>query len=135
MVFGKAGIHLPTGYRVYNQNLITNENALVDIYRAADIFVLPSLEDNLPNTIMESLSCGTPVVAFNTGGIPEMIDHMQNGYLAEYKNMDDLVRGILWIKGHSIEELAKSSRNKVLNNYHPEKISNAYKKLYLSLLK
>jgi glycosyltransferase involved in cell wall biosynthesis len=135
MVFGKAGAHLPTGYQVYNQNLVSSENMLADIYRAADVFVLPSLEDNLPNTIMESLSCGTPVVAFNSGGIPEMIDHMQNGYLAEYKNTDELVKGILWIKGQAREELASSSRNKVLNNYHPEKISNAYKKLYLSLIK
>lgn len=135
MVFGKASSHLPSGYRVYNQNKVNSENILVDIYRAADVFVLPSLEDNLPNTIMESLACGTPVVAFNSGGIPEMIDHLQNGYLAEYKNTDDLVNGILWIKRQSFEKLAIASRNKVLANYHPEKIANAYKELYLSVIK
>jgi glycosyltransferase involved in cell wall biosynthesis len=135
MVFGKSGAHMPGGYRVYDQNLVSNESDLVNIYRAADVFVLPSLEDNLPNTIMESFACGTPVVAFNSGGIPEMIDHRQNGYLAQYKNTDDLVKGILWIKGLSHEELGKSGREKVLNKYHPEKISQAYKELYLSLKK
>jgi glycosyltransferase involved in cell wall biosynthesis len=133
MVFGKSGNQLPEGYHVYNQNIVSSESALAKIYRAADVFVLPSLEDNLPNIIMESLACGTPVVAFNSGGIPEMIDHLQNGYLAEFKNTDDLVKGILWIKNHQGEDLSNSSRNKVLNNYHPEIISAAYSKLYLSL--
>jgi glycosyltransferase involved in cell wall biosynthesis len=134
LVFGKASLQLPEGFHVYDMNLVSNERELVDIYRAADIFVLPSLEDNLPNTIMESLACGTPVVAFNSGGIPEMIDHMLNGFLAEYKNTDDLLKGILWVKSQPGEDLAKSARQKVLDNYEPEKISNAYKEIYLSLL-
>src|SRR5699024_6324501 len=54
------------------------------LYNAADLFVSPSLQDNLPNTIMESMSCGTPCIGFNTGGIPQMIDHQINGYVSEY---------------------------------------------------
>ena len=64
------------------------------VYNAADIFIVPSLADNQPTIIQESLSCGTPVVAFNTGGIPDMIVHKENGYLAAYKNAADLVEGI-----------------------------------------
>jgi glycosyltransferase involved in cell wall biosynthesis len=135
MVFGKAGDILPNGYKVHNQNLVGNENMLPDIYRAADVFVLPSLEDNLPNTIMESLACGTPVVAFNSGGIPEMIDHMHDGYLASNGDTDELTKGILWIKGQAAEGLAISCRNKVLDKFHPEKVSFAYKNLYQSLIK
>ncbi len=134
LVFGKSSLQLPEGFHVYDRNLVSNEGELVDIYQAADVFVLPSLEDNLPNTIMESLACGTPVVAFNSGGIPEMIDHKQNGYLAEYRNPDDLLKGILWVKNQSGEVLSKSARQKVLDNYHPEKVSNAYREVYLSLL-
>ena len=52
------------------------------MYNAADLFVLPSLEDNLPNTIMEAMACGVPCVGFKSGGIPEMIDHRKNGYVA-----------------------------------------------------
>ncbi|MEJ8801479.1 glycosyltransferase [Pontibacter sp. H249] len=64
------------------------------LYNAADVFVAPSLADNLPTTVMESLSCGTPVVGFAVGGIPDMISHKQNGYLAAYKDAEDLAIGI-----------------------------------------
>lgn len=64
------------------------------VYNAADVFVAPSLADNLPTTIVESMCCGTPVVGFNVGGIPDMIKHKENGYLAHYKDADDLAKGI-----------------------------------------
>lgn len=63
-------------------------------YNAADVFVVPSLADNQPTTIAESLSCCTPVVGFDVGGIPDMIKHKENGYLAKYKNAEDLAEGI-----------------------------------------
>lgn len=64
------------------------------VYNAADVFVTPSLADNLPTTILESLSCSTPVVGFNVGGIPDMIRHKENGYIADYKDAKDLANGI-----------------------------------------
>ena len=70
---------------------------MISAYACADMFVIPSLEDNLPNTIMESMACGTPCVGFETGGIPEMIDHLKNGYVAKYKDTNDLAVGIKWI--------------------------------------
>ena len=73
---------------------LTSEYATNLMYNAADIFVAPSLADNLPYTILESEYCGTPVVAFNTGGIPDLIDHKQNGYLANYEDSEDLAEGI-----------------------------------------
>ena len=73
---------------------VDNEYATSVIYNAADVFVTPSLADNLPYTILESLSCGTPVVAFDVGGIPELINHKSNGYLAKYKDANDLASGI-----------------------------------------
>ncbi|MBC7440457.1 MAG: glycosyltransferase, partial [Flavobacterium sp.] len=60
-------------------SIVNDEQKLVEIYNLADVFVLPSLEDNLPNMVMEALSCAIPVVAFDQGGIPEMLDHQQNG--------------------------------------------------------
>jgi glycosyltransferase involved in cell wall biosynthesis len=77
--------------------LVLNLKELVTAYSASDMYVLPSLEDNLSNTVLESLSCQLPVVAFNTGGIPEMIQHKTNGYLAEYKSSLSLAEGINWI--------------------------------------
>ena len=61
-------------FKVYSTGYVSDEPRMADLYRAADLFVTPSLEENLPNTLMESLACGTPCVGFEVGGIPEMID-------------------------------------------------------------
>jgi len=66
-------------------------------YSAPDVFVTSSIQDNLPNIVMESLFCETPVAGFNIGGIPDVIDHKINGYLAEYKSSQFLAEGIKWI--------------------------------------
>jgi glycosyltransferase involved in cell wall biosynthesis len=73
---------------------LQDTQAAATVYSAADVFVVSSLADNLPTTIQESLSCGTPVVGFNKGGIPDMIKHKTNGYLAEYLQSDDIADGI-----------------------------------------
>ncbi len=67
------------------------------LYAAADVTVVPSLQENLSNMIMESLACGTPVVAFDTGGNPDMIEHRANGYLARPRESADLATGIGWV--------------------------------------
>lgn len=64
------------------------------VYNTADVLVAPSVADNLPFTVMESLACGTPVSAFEIGGIPDMIQHKKNGYLARYRDAKDLAEGI-----------------------------------------
>jgi len=63
-------------------------------YAAADVFVLPTLADNLPLTLLDSLACGTPVVAFDVGGVSDAVRHMQTGYLARLRDVDDLAQGI-----------------------------------------
>lgn len=62
---------------------ISDEQTMVELYNAADVFIIPSIEDNLPNTVSESLLCGTPVVGLKVGGIQEMVKDGINGYLAE----------------------------------------------------
>jgi glycosyltransferase involved in cell wall biosynthesis len=117
-------------------NLISSQQELAEIYSLADVFVLPSVEDNLPNTVMEALSCETPVVAFNTGGMPEMIDHQQNGYLAEFQSAIDLAKGIHHILyTANAGELAANARNKVLNTFNNQKVAGQYAELYHSILK
>ena len=68
---------------VYPLGYVSQENMLINIYNCADVFVIPSLEDNLPNTIMEAMACGVPCVGFRVGGIPEMINHQLNGYVSK----------------------------------------------------
>jgi glycosyltransferase involved in cell wall biosynthesis len=108
---------------------------IVKIYNAADVFVIPSIEENLPNTIMEALSCGIPSVGFKTGGIPEMIDHKRNGYLAEYKNPDDLAKGISWVLHESdYDTTSENARKKVLENYDQEVVAKKYIEMYRSII-
>ena len=123
-------------FKVNSFGRITNEEVLVACYNAADIFIAPSLEDNLPNTVMESLSCGVPVAAFNIGGMPDMIEHKKNGYLAEPYSIGDLVEGIYrLISDKSInEELRKAARTKTIDNFSFEIIGNKYKTFYEKLL-
>jgi glycosyltransferase involved in cell wall biosynthesis len=84
---------------------------------------------------MESLSCGTPVVAFNIGGNIDMIEHKKNGYLAKEKDNWDLAKGIEWCLAHNADgSMSKNAREKVMNNYTIEIVSEQYKKLYESLL-
>ena len=106
-------------------------------YNAADIYVLTSIADNLPNTVIESLSCGTPVVGFNVGGVSDMILHKKNGYLARYRSSEDIARGIKWILEDKkrLKKLSENAREKVLKNYTYGIIGTKYLNLYESLLK
>lgn len=114
---------------------VSDEKVIINYFSASNIFITPSLDENLPNTIMESLSCGTPVVAFKTGGIPDLIDHKINGYLADYKSSDDLMNGILWAYENRLEDqINKNSRNKVLNNYTYEIVAKKYVQVYESII-
>lgn len=86
---------------------ISSPEKMIQIYQAADVFVTPSLEENLPNTIMEAMACGTPCVGFKIGGIPEMIDHAVNGYVAEYQSSEDLAKGLRWTLVNAPEQAAR----------------------------
>ena len=119
-------------YKVHLPGYVTDESLLVDYYNASDVFVLPSLEENLPNTIMEAMACGTPAVAFNIGGIPDLIDHLQNGYLAEYCNATDFARGIKWVLENSerYQSLSKNAREKTAELYSYPVVAKQYKAVY-----
>jgi glycosyltransferase involved in cell wall biosynthesis len=114
---------------------INKDEHLAKCYAAADAFITPSLEDNLPNTVMESLACATPVIAFTTGGIPDMVKHLENGYLAKYKNATDLADGIEWLYLHEDKEaIQKEARKTILNHFAPAVIATQHEELYLELL-
>jgi glycosyltransferase involved in cell wall biosynthesis len=114
---------------------LSDERDINALYNMADVFVIPSLEENLPNTIMEAMACGTPCVGFNTGGIPEMIDHKKNGYVAEYKNAEDLAAGIEWVL-ENVEalNLSEACVRKVQENYAEQAVVKRYISLYSDAL-
>ena len=114
----------PLGY-------VNDERRIVDVYNAVDVFVLPSLSENLPNTIMEAMACGVPCVGFKVGGIPEEIDHKRNGYVADYRNAEDLARGIRWILEESdYEALSRNAIQKVAHNYSQQNVALRYAEVY-----
>ncbi|RZK87522.1 MAG: glycosyltransferase, partial [Pedobacter sp.] len=87
------------------------------------------------NTVMESLACATPVIAFTTGGIPDMVKHLQNGYLAKYEDASDLADGIEWLFLHEHkEEIQKEARRTILSTFAPTVIAEQHLALYLKLL-
>lgn len=115
---------------------IAEEEKLALCYAAADVFVTPSIEDNLPNTVLESLACATPVVAFTTGGIPDMVLHHKNGYLAQAQSPKLLAEGLAWVFEHpSPNELGLAARESVLANFSESVVAQKHIELYQSILK
>jgi glycosyltransferase involved in cell wall biosynthesis len=102
LVFGKGKTYLfsEIPYTVRHLGVLHDADDIVAAYNAADALIVPSLEDNLPNTIMEALACGTPVVGFRTGGIPEMIEPSLTGYLADVASANELADGIIRLLHH-----------------------------------
>lgn len=118
-------------FKVYALPYVTDEHRLVDVYNAVDLFVTPSLEENLPNMIMEAMACGVPCVGFNVGGIPEMIDHLHNGYVAQYKSSEDFANGIFWVlNDHNYAALADQACRKAVANYSENIIAKKYTDVY-----
>lgn len=123
------------GFTIHRLGSIQSESAMSEIYSASDCYVLPSLEDNLPNTIIESLSCGTPVVAFSSGGIPEMIQHKRTGYLAQPQSSDELMNGIIWMMDPNNREVCSENAVRFVNENYSEKIvAEKYFALYKDVL-
>jgi len=116
---------------------LTDEKRIIDFYNASDVFVLPSLEENLPNTIMEALACGVPSVAFNVGGIPDLINHKSNGYLAKYMDITDLAKGIeeTLTKSETTQVLQNNARQKAINNYDYKIIAPMVEAIYKDIFK
>jgi glycosyltransferase involved in cell wall biosynthesis len=114
----------PLGY-------VNNEQRIVQVYQAADVFVLPSLSENLPNTIMEAMACGVPCVGFNVGRIPEEIDNRKTGYVANYKDADDLARGLQWVLCEADHDaLSKACVRKVAECYSQQNVAKRYISIY-----
>ena len=115
----------------YSLGYVSDEKRIVNIYNSVDVFVLPSLEDNLPNTIMEAMACGVPSVGFKVGGIPEMIEHQKTGYVANYRDTADLAEGIHWVLEDADKEaLSQACLHKVSQCYSQHAVALKYIEVY-----
>lgn len=115
----------------YPLGYVSDPQRIVQVYNAADVFVLPSLSENLPNTIMEAMACGVPCLGFKVGGIPEMIEHNKTGYVAQYKSCDDLSAGLYWLLAEADrDELSAAARRKVCREYSQDAVALRYTEVY-----
>jgi glycosyltransferase involved in cell wall biosynthesis len=124
------------GIKTHYLGRLNDDIALALGYAVSDVFVAPSVEDNLPNTVVEALACGTPVVAFRIGGMPDMIAHCRNGYLANPFDVKDLAQGIIWMvqDKQKWEELSICARKKAEQEFDIRIQAKKYKMLYDDIL-
>ncbi|MBK1720385.1 glycosyltransferase family 4 protein [Thiocystis violacea] len=130
--FGQSGDldSLKTPYRFHALGHLDTASQLRAAYSAANVFVIPTREDNLPNTVLESMACGTPVVAFDLGGLPDMIIHRQTGYLAPFPDVEEMARGIDWIIQQGAASFQQRCREHALQHYSLSKQAERYMALY-----
>ena len=126
IVGGELTEELPLKSHSFGQ--VSDPAKMRDIYAAADVFVTPSLEENLPNTIMEAMACGTACVGFHVGGIPEMIEHHITGYVAQAFDPADLAKGINWCLASEIA--GTKSRERALQLYDQKTVAQQHLAYY-----
>ena len=138
VVFGSSQPSTPPdfGFKAHYLGQLHDDISLALVYAAADVFVAASVQDNLPNTAVEALACGTPCAAFNIGGIPDIIDHQQNGYLAKPYDTRDLAQGIAWILEDTTrwQNLTLNAVAKVKQEFTVELQAEKYHQLYREIL-
>lgn len=137
MIFGDNDNSIPSypNFRIRNMGVIQDEIALSILYSAADITLSTSTSESFGLTALESIACGTPVVCFNNSGMVDIIDHLSNGYTAEYPNDKDIKNGIEWILTTSdYQKISMNARAKAIKLFDINNIATQHISLYQSLL-
>ncbi|WP_104639667.1 glycosyltransferase [Helicobacter bizzozeronii] len=137
VIFGadtpKCASHLP--FKTHYLGRLTDSASLVALYNAVDVVVVPSRQENLSNVILESLACGTPVVAFGVGGNGDLIKHQENGYLARSFDVLDLAAGIKWVLNTpDYPKLCTHARMHAETHFSQEVVAKKYITLYEGIL-
>ena len=137
VVFGSAEPQHSQNFNFTTHYLgcLSDDVSLVTLYSAVDVVIVPSLQENLSNTIMESLACGSPVVGFDIGGNGDMIEHKITGYLAKPFDVIDLKDGIRWVlSAQNYNELCLNARKKVMKDFDSSVVARKYGALYADVL-
>lgn len=125
------------GFKTHYLGRLNDELSLTLVYSAADVMIVPSMQEAFGQTASESLACGTPVVAFGDTGLLDIVDHKENGYLAKPFDTTDLANGIEWVLEDQVrwKKLSRNARKKVINEFDITKVTNRYVDLYKDILK
>lgn len=118
-------------YKINYVGHLYDDISLISLYSCADVMIVPSKQESFGQTASEAMACGTPVVAFDTTGLRDIIDHKINGYLAEPFNSEDLKNGIEWLlNNENYEILSKNAREKVVSHFSEEVLIPKFIELY-----
>lgn len=125
-------VKLPDQHHYIHSHRTMDRGLLAKYYAASDVLLFPSMADNCPLTVLESMACGTPVVAFGSGGIPEIVSHDQNGWIAQRGNADDLIKGLELALTDPDRKLSwsKQARNYILSNHGEQAFIESHMALY-----
>jgi glycosyltransferase involved in cell wall biosynthesis len=138
LVFGQLAPRVPevTEYPIHYVGHLSDDLSLRIVYSAADAMVVPSRVESFGQTASEALACGTPVVAFHSSGLPDIIDHMTTGSLARAFESDDLAEGIAWVveSESRAHELGRKARAEAEARFAYPVIAGKYREVYDSLL-
>lgn len=134
VVFGQLAPKTPPdmGFPVHYTGHLHDDISLRLLYSAADALVIPSRQDNLPNTGVEAHACGTPVVAFDACGLPDIVSHQQTGYLAKAFDPTDLAAGIHWVLADPARHAAlrQAARAKAVALWSTAVVAGQYQRVY-----
>lgn len=138
VVFGASRPQKAPDFKMpsYYLSTLQDDWSLALAYSAADVFVLPTMQDNLPYTVIEAMCCQTPSVSFDVGGLPDLIDHMQNGYLAPSFDTDDLAEGLKMVLENDAlrHSWSQECRKKALREYDVNAQVSRYLNLFDNIL-
>jgi len=132
LTMGRGPADIPLDIPVVRLAYVAEEKFLSMVYSAADLFLLPALQDNLPNTVLESLACGVPVVAFSVGGVPEIIRHGVEGLLVPPGDVGGLQSAscALLDDPEVLGKMKVNARQWILQEYKLELQAHRYVELY-----
>jgi glycosyltransferase involved in cell wall biosynthesis len=125
----------PFKFKTHYLGLLHDDVSLVSLYSAVDLMVVPSLQETLPQTASEAMSCGTPVVAFGHTGLLDIIEHKKTGYLAKPYDVNDLASGIEWVLyTKNYDELCVNARKKIVREFDSSMVADSYIELYKKMI-
>tara|TARA_B110000027_G_C16120879_1_gene302882 strand:- start:2124 stop:3350 length:1227 start_codon:yes stop_codon:yes gene_type:complete len=137
VIFGqkKPQKNLPLDMPIHNLGYL-DDAKLKELYSAVDAVVVPSRQDNFPSVAVEAQACGAPVISFNIGGLPDIIEHQNTGYIAKAFNTKDLANGISWVLENSeIKKLGHNAKKHVVDNFKSNLVAKKYLETYKEVFK
>jgi glycosyltransferase involved in cell wall biosynthesis len=139
VVFGQSdkGINSILPFPVHYLGNLTDDQMLMAAYSAADLMAVPSIQDNLPQTATESMACGTPVLAFEVGGLSDIVSHEKSGYLAKLGDAEDLAHGAQWLlslQENEAHRMSRFCREQAIEKYSYSSVGAKYSEYYKLLV-